>query len=65
MSVFPYEFPEEILRRIGLQNRERLAGNAFASEPRCARIPLLRHSGSVPVTARAVASKYKLVFVPF
>src|SRR6267154_1647064 len=64
VPVFPNQGSKKSWRGIRLQNRQRLAGHAFARKSCRPRIASLRDPCPMPITARTVAAKEQLVFVP-
>ena len=64
VPVFPNQGTKKLWCGICLQHRERLTSHAFARKSRRARIASLRDPCPMPITARTVAAKEQLVFVP-
>src|SRR5215471_889246 len=63
VNVAPHDLLKHVVRRRTLQDRQRLACDALASEPRGCRIIRLADAGPVTVRAAAVAPEEQLVLM--
>src|SRR5579859_1921165 len=64
VPVFPDQGAKKFWRGVRLQNSQRLTGHTFARKSCRTRIASLRGPGPMAITARTVAAKEQLVFVP-